>query len=564
MTVEPHLPGEMAAALARSRDGDLESLLTALSALEARLPGLGWLSLWRATSDASDEYIRALSFAIARDTRNELYSSTREAARLWLLTWPGDDLSTCVNALSGLEYALDLPDGMPNVLSSSITQLVTRCLVHREPLVSHCAFDFLSIAHSRGQLGRFVHQAAGKSLANVVHQLTFDADELADVNELLLALRADTLPKAAIVAPRALRRLLLDVEDILSETSSELSGMDAFVSVVRERLLLDAAGDEAQKRHAPLQTVRMLSEAPPARLLDSLLRLASVIVHLRADNDNEAADDSDSVVRILAAPAASFPIHIYFSKDYANLVFDVLSGIFRLLNDDTATLGGEDMEPSLAQAVLAVVKQAEASGGAVEIVLTDPEASDWQRRLQVDLSRVSRDSLSLLVSLARGRGSLGGIRVDRLMVPQANTVALVFQGIDAMLKRGHIDIGDIDGLSSRRQINYYRQGARILGLLDQDNELTERARSLVGLSQKDRFRLAAVYFEDSDIGRAWRTWSAADHIVEVDPDSAASFLAQCVVGLSGDTLPRRASTLRKWHFELAPYHYMRKQTDFPF
>jgi hypothetical protein len=550
----------MVTALARSRAGDLESLLGALSILEGRLQGLGWLSLWQATRADSAEYVRALTFAIARDTRSELQNPAREAVRLWTLAWLGGDLSACVNMLSGLEYALDLPRGLPDCLLSSVLPLVVRSLKHDEALVRHSAFDFLSAAHAHAQLDRFLHQAAGEELAkSITQQLTFEPEEDEVARELLAGLRADTLPKAAVVAPRALRRLIFDLEDLMSEVSAELGGLDDLASFIRERLLLDAAGDEAKKRHSSLQTVRMLSESPPARLLDSLLRLASVIVRLRSDDETD--DDSNSIVRVLAAPAASFPIHIYFNKDYANLVFDVLSDVFAVLNGDLEILNREIFEPSLAQAVLSVVKQAAANGGAVEIVLTDPEASEWQRRLQVDLAQASPESLSVLSSLAKGRGSQGGIRVDRLMVPQANTVRFVFTAIDAMLAKGRIDIDDIEGISSQRQVDYYKQGARVLGLLDEDNELTQRARSLVGLSEHDRLRLAAVYFEDSEIGRAWQAWSAADHIVDIDPDSAGKFLAECVVGLSGSTLPRRASTLRKWHAQLTPYHYTKRQLN---
>jgi hypothetical protein len=166
----------------------------------------------------------------------------------------------------------------------------------------------------------------------------------------------------------------------------------------------------------------------------------------------------------------------------------------------------------------------------------------------------------MLAQRARGKGSGQGIVVDGLMVPQANTVKLVFQAVDAMLAKGVVLISDIEGISSKRQVDYYRQGARILGLFDENNEPTQRARSIVGLNEEQRLRLAAVYFEDSEIGRAWRQWAGVDQLVNLDPDSAEAFLKQCVVNLSGTTLPRRASSLRRWHAELLPYHYSKKTT----
>lgn len=569
MTSAVRLPREMADAIVRSETGDFASLLDALGQLEIRSKGLGWLALWRVAQDRSYEYLRVLTFAVARDTRDSDvdYSVGREAVRLWALNRETDDLSTCVNVLSGLEYSLDLPDGLPGLLSSSIVPFVMRCLVHGEALVRHSAIDFLSAACAHDQLRMFVHKGAAARLDDTIAEhLSFDdADEQAAASELLSGLRSELLPDTAAVAPRMLRRLLLDLEDLASSALVELDGVDGLVSFVQERLLLDSAGDEARKRQASLQTIRMMSEAPSAKLLDSLLRLASTIVRLRADNDNDNDNDNEeeegaySSVQVLAAPAASFPIHVCFQRDYANMVFGVLSDVFDMLNGGPISIAMEQFEPSLAQAVLSVVKQAASNGGIVDIILTEPTAREWQRKLRVDLSEVSASSLEFLSSLARSKRPRGGVVVDRLMVPQANTVTAVFQAVDAMLAKGKIAIEDIDGISSRRQVDYYRQGARVLGLFDEENELTQRARSLVGLSIPDRLRLAAVYFEDSEIGRAWQAWAAVDHIVEIDPESSVKFLAECVVGLSGSTLPRRASTLRKWLTELSPYHYTRRQ-----
>lgn len=146
------------------------------------------------------------------------------------------------------------------------------------------------------------------------------------------------------------------------------------------------------------------------------------------------------------------------------------------------------------------------------------------------------------------------VRITNRDVPQANEIEKVFQAVDAVLAGRKATVDDIEGITSPRQVNYYLQAARLLGFLDEDNQATSRARSLVGISLEQRLALTAVFFEDSTVGRAWRTWDGKDRLSAVEPESAQEFLEVCVIGLNPTTIKRRASTLREWQTRLARYH----------
>jgi len=96
-------------------------------------------------------------------------------------------------------------------------------------------------------------------------------------------------------------------------------------------------------------------------------------------------------------------------------------------------------------------------------------------------------------------------------------------------------------------------------LFDDDNLPTARARAIAGLPYEEQLGVTAIYFEDSAVGRAWRTWAGKQRLSDVDPNTAEAFLSACARGLSGTTPARRASTLRKWHGELMPHYGHRRK-----
>ena len=143
--------------------------------------------------------------------------------------------------------------------------------------------------------------------------------------------------------------------------------------------------------------------------------------------------------------------------------------------------------------------------------------------------------------------------VDSRDVPQANTLSTVFRFVDVTAEGTtpspeNLEVG-------KRQVNYYRRASEILGYLS-SGVLTPAGRQIAALeSKRDRLRSAVVHFESSRVGSAWLRWAEVDSLSDLDPTSADDFLQQRAVGLTGDTIGRRAATLRRWWEELVPHHY---------
>jgi hypothetical protein len=104
-------------------------------------------------------------------------------------------------------------------------------------------------------------------------------------------------------------------------------------------------------------------------------------------------------------------------------------------------------------------------------------------------------------------------------------------------------------------VGYYRRAAKILGLIDEDSDVTPAGRLIARLSPDDRLRTTVVHFESSLCGDAWIRWSQGNTLKDVDPETAFEFLRARVPSLSEDTAKRRAQTLSAWHHDLIEHHY---------
>lgn len=143
------------------------------------------------------------------------------------------------------------------------------------------------------------------------------------------------------------------------------------------------------------------------------------------------------------------------------------------------------------------------------------------------------------------------------VIPQANDLQKVIKAVRFMNEKFSIDPSDL-GVSTPRQVLYYRHAARLLSLMDENSALTNAGKHLLKLTPEAQLSALCLHFETSDVGRSWLDWKSADSILELSPDSAQSFLASSAIGLSAETLRRRASTLETWLQTLKPHHYARE------
>ena len=145
--------------------------------------------------------------------------------------------------------------------------------------------------------------------------------------------------------------------------------------------------------------------------------------------------------------------------------------------------------------------------------------------------------------------------IESIKIPQANDIEKVIQYVE-LKKDGKVITYDlIEGLTSQRQVAYYRVAAYSLGLLDRQGYLTSAGRFLLSKkSNESRYQVLVDRFESSDFGWGWMRWSNVNSLSELDPNTAAKFLIESVPMLSADTANRRAKTLIRWLEKLKPHH----------
>ena len=136
--------------------------------------------------------------------------------------------------------------------------------------------------------------------------------------------------------------------------------------------------------------------------------------------------------------------------------------------------------------------------------------------------------------------------IDSLLVPQAN-IDRIIDIVGRIINSEDITFESIEGLSSKRQVEYHLIAAYCLGLLNKNDTVTAAGRLLQNRETKeDKYKFLSDRFEASELGWAWVKWSKVDNIYEIDESTAGEFIKECVRGLSDRTSKRRASTIASW------------------
>lgn len=505
------------------------------------------------------EYARRLAMRIDQGT--EPFSREGRAAiacRLRLMDRFGGDIGVAHTLLGDLDRDLYTTKRWPSVYGGQLLAFLMACVEHPESSVKGAALVSLRAAREVGALSSITF-AARRALAEA---LTADAGWIADDEEKEdLRQVCEELNRAGgsedpFVAPSVLNRVALEICDVMDEYEGASDDLTPLLEFLRERVLLDHAGSQALERNQAVQTMRIRGEAASPKLVNALVLLADSVEGVGQATEPDDLEMPDSGVSMSWAPAASFTIHLS-SANGADIseVFDVLERLSKVKGSGSnvdALVGA--LPPQVASAVLRLLARVKHHSCDVEITRTDPSSPLWQQTITIEAERVRKLSFRALARRARESSREIPVRITNRDVPQANEIEKVFQAVDAVLAGRKATVDDIEGITSPRQVNYYLQAARLLGFLDEDNQATSRARSLVGISLEQRLALTAVFFEDSTVGRAWRTWDGKDRLSAVEPESAQEFLEVCVIGLNPTTIKRRASTLREWQTRLARYH----------
>lgn len=520
---------------------------------------LGLLTLYlNYVEDAQIESGRALAIesgrVLAIECCNKSDTGVARACRAWLMAHSTEDLGISHTLLSYFHRELIETGIWPSYLVGLTFDFLRKALAHSEASVKAEVLSLLALATEQDLLGQIMHAKAAVPLATA---LQAEITPIAEDNEVQALgvveeyLKGGRVPVAPTLDSRELQRIVLDLMDAVDRYTPMLSGLDPLVTFIRRRALLDDAGVRVAQDGRPLQTVRVKAQEAATRLVQALVSFGEAVVAAWRDPDFANVDAPDYGLQIAWAPAASVPIHLSYADDDARRVFEILA---RLVQGQEQGQNFEqivkELSPNVAAAFLRLLQRLRQHKDSVEVVLTDPQSLDWQSTVSIGPDTFGQQSISSLMRQARAVARGQGVHVPKDQVPQANALRHVFQVVDAILNHGIVTPNDIDAIATQRQVNYYKQGARVLGFLDTDSQPTSRARTLIDLNYEQRLAVTAIYFEDSVVGRAWRTWAGVNRLSEIDPISAEDFLKECVSDLTGATPQRRASTLRAWYEEL--------------
>ena len=147
-------------------------------------------------------------------------------------------------------------------------------------------------------------------------------------------------------------------------------------------------------------------------------------------------------------------------------------------------------------------------------------------------------------------------------VPQADDIDRVIALVKCLYNNGNVNHFALSVV--KRQVDYYFNAARILGLVDRYSQLTRDG--LAVATSNNPYPIIADRFKHSDVYQEWLNWSMNNGFVDVQAGTAEHFLSDCFRNTvlpkhqtltdnasNTGTIPRRAKTLDDWISRLQPF-----------
>lgn len=142
--------------------------------------------------------------------------------------------------------------------------------------------------------------------------------------------------------------------------------------------------------------------------------------------------------------------------------------------------------------------------------------------------------------------------ISSIKVPQGNDLEKVFKFVELKWQGKDVTVESLG--VQQRLIDYYKYSALILGFIEFNGALTPQGQRVALSDEPVKYKIAANSFESSECGWAWVNYCDVTSLSEVKVESAVGFLKECCPSLTGDTVNRRANTLKSWHEKLKPYY----------
>ncbi|MGM0429774.1 MAG: DUF6575 domain-containing protein [Pseudomonadota bacterium] len=177
---------------------------------------------------------------------------------------------------------------------------------------------------------------------------------------------------------------------------------------------------------------------------------------------------------------------------------------------------------------------------------------DLLSKYNTDVELIEEDSTSVVLTLSSAIvEELIPVLDERLttylnstMVPQADDLASIHAFISLVDRDGFVSSGSFG--KTPRQVSYYRDAARILGLMHSYGKLTPKGIKALKFNMTEFTQLVCKQFEETECGYIWMNSSGVNNVLELNENSAGDFLIEYCQGLSENTARRRGSTLKRW------------------
>lgn len=147
-------------------------------------------------------------------------------------------------------------------------------------------------------------------------------------------------------------------------------------------------------------------------------------------------------------------------------------------------------------------------------------------------------------------------------VPQADDIDRVIALVKCLYNNGNTNHFALSVV--KRQVDYYLNAARILGLVDRCSQLTMKGIAVA--VSNNPYPTVADQFKSSDVYQAWLNWSMVNGFGDVQVGTAEHFLSDYFGNTTlpkhqkltdnasnTGTIPRRAKTLDDWRYRLQSY-----------
>lgn len=141
------------------------------------------------------------------------------------------------------------------------------------------------------------------------------------------------------------------------------------------------------------------------------------------------------------------------------------------------------------------------------------------------------------------RGLSSPIPVASKDVPQANSLERIYDLLRCLAAKTPDPFAS--NFPHVRDRAYYRRAAEILGVIDDDGELTVLGRCIAQSPPSLANEMFAEVFVHSEVGRSWLAWATETSLQGLRAEDASRFLRESCF-MSPVTRYRRAKTLESW------------------